>query len=290
MTDLTIAQLNAARREALFPLSQSSDHTPVHASPYEWLRKMTVDCCFRPGEQLIIGELAERLRVSPTPVREALIRLQAEALLDTMPRRGFFARTLSAKEMISVLQFKYAILKFSVEQAIHPLDSAAPMVSSPTLGAADENENSIVLTTCMADKKSLDRRIESINFVDHLWKCVAALSGNEAITCALDNANDRTRYVRMIDLEDADRSFEVWRMTEALSVALHSNDAAAAIAVMKADLDELIRRMPLLVNQAISRAYAGSSAFSTTSRPNAWPNESSVKNLGFSSGRAEAGR
>jgi hypothetical protein len=68
--------------------------------------------------------------------------------------------------MISVLQFKYAILKFSVEQAIHPLDSAAPMVSSPTLGAVDENENSIVRTTCMADKKSLDRRIEGINFVD----------------------------------------------------------------------------------------------------------------------------
>jgi hypothetical protein len=44
----------------------SPDHTPIHASPYEWLRKMAVDCCFRPGEQLIIGQLAARLRVSQT--------------------------------------------------------------------------------------------------------------------------------------------------------------------------------------------------------------------------------
>ena len=127
----------------------SSDHTPIHASPYEWLKKMTVDCCFRPGEQLIIGQLAGRLRVSQTPIREALIRLQSEALLDTMPRRGFFARTLGSKEMISVLQFKFAILKFSVEQAIHPLDRAATVVCSPTsapghgiaLGLAQQTKN-----------------------------------------------------------------------------------------------------------------------------------------------------
>jgi len=218
-----------------------------HANPYEWLRRMTVDCRFRPGEQLIIGDLAERLRVSPTPVREALIRLQAESLLDTMPRRGFFARTLRSREMISVLQFKYAILKFSVEQAIHPLDSAAPVVCSPTLGVV--NENDIVPT------KSPDRRIENIDVVEHLWKCIAALSGNDAIVSALNNANDRTHHVRMIDLEDTNRSLEVWRMTEALSVALHRSDVAAAVAVMKTDLDGLVRRMPLLINEAISRAY-----------------------------------
>jgi DNA-binding GntR family transcriptional regulator len=259
------------RGEALSPLSQSPDHTSIHASPYEWLRKMTVDCCFRPGEQLIIGELAERLRVSPTPVREALIRLQTEALLDTVPRRGFFARTLRSKEMISVLQLKYAILKFSIEQAIHPLDSAATMVCSPTLAAG--NENDIALTTRAIDKNFLDQRRESLRYVVPVWGRIAALSGNEAIMCALNNADDRTHYVRMIDLEDAGRSLEVQRMIEELSVALHRNDAAAAIAVMKTDLDESIRRMPQLVNEAISRAYAGSSSLSATLRLNAWSNE-----------------
>lgn len=240
----------------------SSDHTPIHASPYEWLKKMTVDCCFRPGEQLIIGQLAGRLRVSQTPIREALIRLQSEALLDTMPRRGFFARTLGSKEMISVLQFKFAILKFSVEQAIHPLDRAATVVCSPTSAPG----HGIALGSCTTDKKSLDQPLECTRYVEQMWGCIAALSGNDVVTRAVSNANDRTHYVRMIDLEDAGRLLETRRLMEELSVALNGNEVAAAIAVMKTDLDGLIRRMPALVNEGISRAYTASSSVSANLR------------------------
>ena len=240
--------------EALSPLCQSPDHAPIHASPYKWLRKMTVDCCFRPGEQLIIGQLADRLRVSQTPVREALIRLQSEALLDTMPRRGFFARTLESREMISVLQFKYAILKFSVEQAIHPLDRAVTVACSPTSAAGNS-----ALGSCTTDKKSLDQPLECLRHVEQVWGCIAALSGNDVLKRAVSNANDRTHYVRMIDLEDAGRLLETQRLIEELFVALHGNEVAAAIAIMKTDLDGLIRRMPALVNEGISRAYTASS-------------------------------
>jgi DNA-binding GntR family transcriptional regulator len=240
----------------------SPDHTPIHASPYEWLRKMAVDCCFRPGEQLIIGQLAARLRVSQTPIREALIRLQSEALLDTMPRRGFFARTLGSKEMISVLQFRYAVLKFSVEQAIHPLDRAATVVCSPT----SATDNGIALESCTTDKKSLDQPLECARYVEQMWGRIAALSGNDVVTRAVSNANDRTHYVRMIDLEDVGRLLETQRLIEELSVALHGNKVAAAIAIMKTDLDGLIRRMPALVNEGISRAYTASSSVSANLR------------------------
>jgi DNA-binding GntR family transcriptional regulator len=250
-------------------LSQSPDHTSIHASPYEWLRKMTVDCCFRPGEQLIIGQLAECLRVSPTPVREALIRLQAEALLDTMPRRGFFARTLRPKEMISVLQFKYAILKFSLEQAIHPLDRAATLICSPTSSIG----NGIALRACAIEKESPDQPRECVRYVDQVWGCIAALSGNDVLKRAVSNANDRTHFVRMIDLEDAGRLVETRRMIEELSLALHRNEAAAAVAIMKTDLDGLIRRMPALVNEGISRAYAASSPVQANLRIYEWSSE-----------------
>ena len=70
----------------------------------------------------------------------------------------------------------------------------------------------------------------------------------------------------MIDLEDAGRLLETQRLIEELSVALHGNKAAAAIAIMKTDLDGLIRRMPALVNEGISRAYTASSSVSANLR------------------------
>jgi DNA-binding GntR family transcriptional regulator len=71
--------------------SGNSDHGKV----YKLLKSMLVEYRFYPGEQLLIGSLAERLRVSATPVRETLTRLQAEGLLDTTHRRGFYARKLT---------------------------------------------------------------------------------------------------------------------------------------------------------------------------------------------------
>ncbi len=41
-----------------------------------------------PGERLLQNELAERLNVSPTPIREALGQLEAEGVLSHIPHRG----------------------------------------------------------------------------------------------------------------------------------------------------------------------------------------------------------
>ena len=41
---------------------------------------------YRPGDRLVESELADRLGVSRTPVREAFLRLQAEGLLAAEPR------------------------------------------------------------------------------------------------------------------------------------------------------------------------------------------------------------
>src|SRR5712671_1320379 len=88
-----------------------SDLTKV----YEALKAEVVNYRFRPGEQIRIAELADHLRVSSTPVREALIRLEAEGLLDVAPRRGFFAKTLDLNEMIDLVQYQFFLLKSAVE-------------------------------------------------------------------------------------------------------------------------------------------------------------------------------
>jgi DNA-binding GntR family transcriptional regulator len=238
------ARVHRREDEKVSPVTHNSDHARV----YKRLKAMTVDYGFRPSEQLMIGELADRLRVSSTPVREALIRLQAEALLDTAPRRGFFAKTLNLKEMIDLVQFRFVILRSSVEQAVHRLDRAVDMV--PSLVPSADGENDI------ASRVPLDQSGDYVRYVEQVSARIAALSENEAMMHALDNANDRTHYVRTIDLEDSERGSEVQRSIEELSFALRRKDAATGIAVLKRDLDEQIDRMPTLVKEGINRAYA----------------------------------
>jgi DNA-binding GntR family transcriptional regulator len=54
------------------------------------------------GETLPERLLAERLQVSRTPVREALIILQSEGLVELVPNRGAFVRTITADDLMEI--------------------------------------------------------------------------------------------------------------------------------------------------------------------------------------------
>jgi DNA-binding GntR family transcriptional regulator len=66
------------------------------------LREAIVDGRLPAGSRLNEVHLAKSLRVSRTPLREALMHLSAEGTVETIPRRGFFIRSLSMAEFENV--------------------------------------------------------------------------------------------------------------------------------------------------------------------------------------------
>jgi hypothetical protein len=76
--DESVAAIRFRSRSCVFATQGDARRIPVSA-----------------GEQLLIGPLVDQLKVSLAPVRETLIRLRTEGLLDNAPRRGFFAKALT---------------------------------------------------------------------------------------------------------------------------------------------------------------------------------------------------
>jgi len=66
---------------------------------YENLKAAILDCTLAPGERLLIDEVAAHFSVSRVPVREALLQLQAEGLVDMQPHVGASVKTISAKSL-----------------------------------------------------------------------------------------------------------------------------------------------------------------------------------------------
>jgi DNA-binding GntR family transcriptional regulator len=66
----------------------AAGHRTKQQFVYRTLRDRIMRCDLRPGERLIIDDLAARLEVSAIPVREALQLLQSEGLVVTVPHVG----------------------------------------------------------------------------------------------------------------------------------------------------------------------------------------------------------
>ncbi|MFD1047862.1 GntR family transcriptional regulator, partial [Kibdelosporangium lantanae] len=63
--------------------------TMLRDSVYESIKAMLMDNDLAPGSRLSIDAIARTLEVSPTPVREAMTKLEADGLVAKRPHAGF---------------------------------------------------------------------------------------------------------------------------------------------------------------------------------------------------------
>src|SRR5690606_33788368 len=63
----------------------------------------------RPGERVNELELARRLGVSRTAVREALNRIAAEGFLVATPNRGYTVRPLDAQQLMALYEYRATV-------------------------------------------------------------------------------------------------------------------------------------------------------------------------------------
>ena len=75
----------------------------------ERIRNLIVTGAFALGEQLSEAQLAGRLGISKTPVREALLRLRHEGLVEIHAQRGTFVFSLDERGVEHVCQFRSVI-------------------------------------------------------------------------------------------------------------------------------------------------------------------------------------
>lgn len=68
------------------------------------IRRRILDADWAPGASVLEGEIALELGLSRTPVREALVRLQQEGLVEIVPRHGMRVSALSPADMREIYQ------------------------------------------------------------------------------------------------------------------------------------------------------------------------------------------
>ncbi|MDR1179122.1 MAG: GntR family transcriptional regulator [Spirochaetales bacterium] len=64
---------------------------------------------YQPGDRLLYTEIASKMKVSMTPVKEALLRLEREGIVNTIPRRGTFVTQITDRDIIEYTRIRVAL-------------------------------------------------------------------------------------------------------------------------------------------------------------------------------------
>lgn len=89
---------------------------------YRRLREEILTCRLAPGRELHEAELAGSFATSKTPVRDALMRLESDGLVDVMPRRGYRVAAMTGRAVREAFELREVLERACVAAAI----TAAP--------------------------------------------------------------------------------------------------------------------------------------------------------------------
>lgn len=94
----------------------------IREHAYLYLKDLILEGKYRAGDRLIERELAGKLNISRTPVREALFRLESQGYVKTIPRKGVVVANISEEDVIEGFTILSSLEVLAVKLASQRMD------------------------------------------------------------------------------------------------------------------------------------------------------------------------
>lgn len=94
----------------------SITHLDLTEQTYRFLKDRILKREINPGEKISVEEIARGLRVSRTPVVNALKMLESDGLVEIIPRRGTFVTHLNARDVAELFEIRLMIELHAADQ------------------------------------------------------------------------------------------------------------------------------------------------------------------------------
>ena len=167
-------------------------HKPLREIVYEELKRQIMIGEIPPGTRMMEVELAEKIGVSRTPVREAIRKLEKEGLISIEPRRGAYASDISIKDMVDVLEVRQTL---------------EGMVASLAASKITEEEKDELFQSLNEYKEAVNGGIieDIIKCDEHFHEKIVSISGNKTLIQMVSQIQDLALRFRYIFYEDFSR-------------------------------------------------------------------------------------
>ena len=200
-------------------LTEQAGSQNLHEATFQTLKSLLVEGKISPGSKLNERELAERLNVSRTPIREAIRRLAADGLVELIANRGAIAVQLSIDDVIHTFDVIAELEGYSGELA-------AKNISDSTLSELEALQYEMMASYARRDLSSYYK----LNLRIH--RLINQAANNPVLATLFSQVNSRIEALRFRSNQDGVKWEKAVEEHQEMLDALKARDSARMRKIM----------------------------------------------------------
>jgi DNA-binding GntR family transcriptional regulator len=220
----------AAARRPPPPRRAGGGRATAAGTIYAELRDELVSLARRPGDPIVEKQIAAAYGVSRTPVREAVLRLADEGLIDIFPQSGTFVSRIPTAALPEAM-----VIRRSLEETTARL--AAERASRAQIADIDAILKRQREVSALADQHAFHLADEAFH------AAIAEAAGLPRVWTVVQQVKVQVDRVRRLTLPQKGRMPLLIKEHAAIAAAIRKHDPAEAAAYMGAHLDRLLREL-----------------------------------------------
>ena len=201
-----------------------NEYLPLRDVVFNTLRQAILKGELEPGERLMEIQLAERLGVSRTPIREAIRKLELEGLVLMIPRKGAEVAKISEKSLRDVLELRRSLEELAIELACQRM----------TEEEIDELEDAQRAFRKAVDSKDVMLMAETD---EKYHEIIYQGTKNSRLVQILNNLREQMYRYRLEYIKDADKRQILLIEHDNILKAVRNRKVAEAKAAMREHID-----------------------------------------------------
>lgn len=138
---------------------------PIRDKVFDYIKNAILKGELKSGERIVERDLAEKLKISRTPIREALFRLESIGFVKTIPRRGVVVSKMTKEEIIEIFSILSYLESLAVRLAAEKLDEEYEIKLDLLIQKIND-----ALTGAMSDKNHVQTHMEAREIIHHAAK------------------------------------------------------------------------------------------------------------------------
>lgn len=169
-----------------------NEYLPLRDVVFNTLRQAILKGELAPGERLMEIQLADRLGVSRTPIREAIRKLELEGLVLMIPRKGAEVAKISEKSLRDVLEVRRSLEELAIELACQRM-------TEEEITRLEETQEAFREAVNHGDAMGIAESDE------HYHDIIYYGTGNARLVQILNNLREQMYRYRLEYIKDADK-------------------------------------------------------------------------------------